>query len=177
MVIRLLGLMAQNLGINPEKLTDRFLDGMQGVRMNYYPPCPQADKVLGLSPHSDATGLTMLVQVNEVQGLQIRKDGNWIPIKPIPGAFIVNIGDILEASSNRVYRSIEHRAVINTEKERLSIAVFHCPTFNTTIGPLPDLVKDSDIYYKTVSLKDYKKFIVSSKLDGKSTLDAMKLKK
>ncbi|XP_058104214.1 S-norcoclaurine synthase 1-like [Magnolia sinica] len=174
-VIRLLGLMAQNLGINPEKLTDRFLDGMQGVRMNYYPPCPQADKVLGLSPHSDATGLTMLVQVNEVQGLQIRKDGKWVPVKPIPSAFIVNIGDVLEILSNGIYRSIEHRAVINTEKERLSIAAFHSPAMSTAIGPLPDLTKDSEAYYKTVRREDYVKFILSNKLDGKSTLDAMKL--
>ncbi|XP_058104212.1 S-norcoclaurine synthase 1-like [Magnolia sinica] len=173
--IRLLGLMAQNLGLDPEKLKDSFVDGAQGVRMNYYPPCPQADKVLGISPHSDSTGLTLLVQVNEVQGLQIRKDGKWVPVKPIPGAFIVNIGDVLEILSNGVYRSIEHRAVINTEKERLSIAAFHSPAMSTAIGPLPDLTKDSEAYYKTVSNKDYVKFIISSKLDGKSTLDAMKL--
>ena len=54
--------------------------------MNYYPPCQQADKVIGLTPHSDATRLTLLVQVNDVQGLQIKKSNTWVPIKPIPGA-------------------------------------------------------------------------------------------
>lgn len=88
--------MAKNLEVEPQKLTEMFEEGTQGVRMNYYPPCVQASKVIGLNKHSDATGLTLLIQVNEVQGLQIKKNGKWIPIKPIPGAFIVNIGDTLE---------------------------------------------------------------------------------
>ncbi|KAJ6804420.1 S-norcoclaurine synthase 1-like [Iris pallida] len=73
---RLLGAMAKNLGMQPEKFLDLFKNGVQSVRMNYYPPCPHhADKVLGLSPHSDAVGLTLLLQVNQVQGLQIRRNG------------------------------------------------------------------------------------------------------
>ncbi|KAJ0959978.1 hypothetical protein J5N97_000268 [Dioscorea zingiberensis] len=103
--------MAKSLGV--EILADMFRDGLQSVRMNYYPPCPHASKVLGLSPHSDAVGLTLLLQVNQIQGLQIKKNGGWMPIKPLPGAFIVNIGDILEILSNGKYKSIEHRAVIN----------------------------------------------------------------
>ena len=90
--------MSRNLGLNPEILPIMFEGGTQGVRMNFYPPCVQANKVMGLTPHSDATGLTLLVQVNEVQGLQIKKNGKWVPVNPIPGAFIVNIGDIVEVN-------------------------------------------------------------------------------
>ena len=97
--INLLKSMAKNLDIDPEKLARMFEDGKQGVRMNYYPPCVHADKVMGITPHSDATGLTLLVQVNEVQGLQIKKNGKWVPIRPVPGAFIVNIGDIIEVTN------------------------------------------------------------------------------
>lgn len=60
-------------GPEPGKLTSMLDDGVQGVRMNPYPPCVQANKVMGLTPHSDATGLTLLIQVNDVQGLQIKK--------------------------------------------------------------------------------------------------------
>ncbi|CAI0396516.1 unnamed protein product [Linum tenue] len=88
--------MAKNLGVEPEKLLDLFKEGVQTVRMNYYPPCEQASKVIGIAPHSDGSGLTLLNQVNEVQGLQIKKDGKWVPVDPIPGAFIVNVGDIIE---------------------------------------------------------------------------------
>ncbi|XP_057510911.1 S-norcoclaurine synthase 1-like [Actinidia eriantha] len=173
--ISLLRLMAKNLRVDPDALSSLFEDCIQGIRMNYYPPCEHASKVMGLTPHSDATGLTLLIQVNEVQGLQIKKNGKWVPIKPIPGAIIINIGDVLEILSNGEYSSIEHRAVVNPEKERLSIAGFHSPNMIATIGPFPDLVKEGGAKYKTVNVQDYLKLIVSSKLDGKSLLDHMKI--
>ncbi|KAG7955756.1 hypothetical protein I3843_11G088000 [Carya illinoinensis] len=114
LTICLLRLMAQSLGLEPKKLVSMFDEGVQGIRMNYYPPCMQANKVMGLAPHSDATGLTLLIQVNDVQGMQIKKNDKWVPIKPIPRAFIVNIGEIIEIMSNGEYKSIEHRAVENT---------------------------------------------------------------
>ncbi|KAI3859015.1 hypothetical protein MKX03_011104 [Papaver bracteatum] len=85
-----------------------FSDCYQSMRLNYYPPCPKAEQVLGFSPHSDADALTIVLQPNETEGLQIRKDGNWVPVKPIHNAFVVNIGDIMEIVSNGVYR--RHRA-------------------------------------------------------------------
>lgn len=94
----LLKLMAENLGINPQQLLNLFENGRQAFRMNYYPPCVQASKVIGVAPHSDPAGLTLLFQVNEVEGLQIKKNGKWIPIRPLPGAMIVNIGDALEVT-------------------------------------------------------------------------------
>ena len=66
------------------------------MRMNYYPPCPQPEQVIGLTPHSDAVGLTILLQINEMEGLQIKKEGMWVPVKPLPETFVVNVGDVLE---------------------------------------------------------------------------------
>lgn len=77
--------------------------------------------------------------------------------------------------SNGVYKSIEHRAVVNPEKERLSIAAFHSPNIGTMIGPLPDLVKGNAEKYKTSSYDEYLKLVVTSKLDGKSLVDQMRL--
>lgn len=93
--LSLLMLMGKKLGVDPQIFNTMFGNCIQGIRMNYYPPCAQPNKVLGLTPHSDATGLTLLIQVNEVEGLQINKNGKWVPIKPIEDAIIVNIGDIL----------------------------------------------------------------------------------
>ncbi|KAM6557444.1 hypothetical protein CsatB_004463 [Cannabis sativa] len=167
--------MSRNLGLNSETLASKFEDGTQGMRINYYPPCVEADKVIGLTPHSDATGLTLLLQVNDVQGLQIKKNGKWIVVKPVPGAFIVNIGDIIEIMSNGEYKSIEHRAVVNPEKQRISIAAFHSPHINGIVGPLPDLVKKHcKANYKTISTEDYIRLIVTNKLDGKTQLDFLK---
>ncbi|KAJ0959976.1 hypothetical protein J5N97_000266 [Dioscorea zingiberensis] len=152
-----------------------FEDCLQSVRMNYYPPCPQASKVLGLSPHSDAGALTILLQVSEVQGLQIKKNGVWLPVKPLPGAFIVNIGDIIEIMSNGKYKSIEHRVMVNTEQERMSIATIHNPRFDAKVGPLPETLEKSEPYYKTISHHEYIRMLFSSKLEGKNLLDRMKL--
>lgn len=97
--LSLLGCMAENLGLTPEKLAGPFKEGMQGVRMNYYPPCPHhADRVLGITPHSDGVGLTLLLQATPVPGLQIRRNGGWLAVEPLPGAFVVNVGDMLEVN-------------------------------------------------------------------------------
>lgn len=78
--------MAKALGMDKEEINELFQDGVQSIRMNYYPPCPQPEMALGFSPHSDADALTILYQLNETAGLQIRKDGKWLTVKPRPDA-------------------------------------------------------------------------------------------
>jgi isopenicillin N synthase-like dioxygenase len=73
-------------------------DSSLSLRLNYYPPCPQPELVLGIHPHSDAGGITLLMQDSDIEGLNIKKEDSWISVKPIPNAFIVNIGDILEVT-------------------------------------------------------------------------------
>ncbi|KEH17544.1 2OG-Fe(II) oxygenase family oxidoreductase [Medicago truncatula] len=97
--VTLIEFMSKALKIKPNELLDIFEEGSQAMRMNYYPPCPQPDQVIGLNPHSDAGTLTILLQVNEMEGLQIKKDGIWIPIRPLSDAFVVNVGDILEVTN------------------------------------------------------------------------------
>ncbi|XP_020417720.1 protein SRG1 isoform X2 [Prunus persica] len=96
LALTILSQMETALQMEAKELTKLFEDGMQSMRMNYYPPCPLPAEVIGLTPHSDSVGLTILLQVNEMDGLQVKKDGIWVPVKPLPDAFIVNIGDILE---------------------------------------------------------------------------------
>jgi len=88
--------MANALAINPKEITELFNIGTQAIRVNYYPPCPKPERVIGLKSHSDINGLTILLQISDIEGLQIKKDGQWIPVKPLPNAFIINIGDILD---------------------------------------------------------------------------------
>ncbi|KAI0488986.1 hypothetical protein KFK09_028827 [Dendrobium nobile] len=171
----LLSVMSKNLGLEQENLYDIFKDGMQSMRMNYYPPCLNPEKVLGLSPHSDAVGLTILLQVNEMKGLQIRRNGGWLAIEPLPGAFVVNIGDIIEILCNGKYKSIEHRAVVSNEKERISVAAFHTLNFGDIVGPISELAEEGKPCYRSLDFQDYMKQFFASKLDGKSLLDRMKL--
>ncbi|KAI3842720.1 hypothetical protein MKW98_015387 [Papaver atlanticum] len=94
----LLGKMAKALKMDSDEMEELFNDCSQRMKLSYYPPCPKSQQVLGMSPHSDAAALSIVLQLNETEGLQIRKDGKWIPVKPIPGALVVNIGDMIEVT-------------------------------------------------------------------------------
>ncbi|KAL0442577.1 UNVERIFIED_CONTAM: protein SRG1 [Sesamum latifolium] len=171
----LFGLIADALKIERTEVEEMFEDGMQSIRMNYYPPCPEPNKVHGLTPHSDATGLTILLQVNGVDGFQVKKDGVWLPVSPLPHAFLVNIGDVTEILSNGLYKSIEHRATVNSEKERITIAMFFNPKLKAEIGPSRSLLLKQPPLYKSMIAERYAKDFFSRKLNGKSFLDYMKI--
>jgi isopenicillin N synthase-like dioxygenase len=96
---RLLEFMAKGVGADPASLRGVFEGQAQGMRVNYYPPCrPAADRVVGLPPHTDPNGLTLLLQMShgDVQGLQVKKDGRWFAVRALDGAFVVNVADALE---------------------------------------------------------------------------------
>ena len=98
LAVTIIGCMEKALKIKTNELVELFDDICQGMRMNYYPPCPQPEHVIGLNPHSDMGMLTILLQANDIEGLQIRKDGQWISVQPLPNAFVVNLGDMLEVT-------------------------------------------------------------------------------
>ncbi|KAH0466308.1 hypothetical protein IEQ34_006411 [Dendrobium chrysotoxum] len=173
----LYGLMAKDLGVDTQDMLKMSSDQLQTVRINYYPPCKQANKVLGLSPHSDANALTVLLQANDVPGLQIRKNDKWFLIKPKPGAFIINVGDMMEIITNGRYKSIEHRAIINMEEERLSIATFHSPRLDLVLRPFPELIDSDGELYKAITVKEYTSEYFAGKLNGKNALESVKLRK
>ncbi|KAF5745597.1 protein SRG1-like [Tripterygium wilfordii] len=174
---KLLMAMARALNIEREEWVELFEDGLQSMRMTYYPQCPQPELVMGLTPHSDATGITILNQLNGVDGLEIMKDGVWIPVNCQPDAFVVNVGDILEILSNGIYSSIEHRAMVNSTKERISIAFFMYPKFEADIGPVSSLINlQNPPLFKKIGMEQYLEDFFSRKLDGKSHLEYMKIK-
>ncbi|KAG5517123.1 hypothetical protein RHGRI_037772 [Rhododendron griersonianum] len=176
LAVKILDFISKALKMKAEEMRDLFEEGTQGMRMNYYPPCPQPEKVNGLTPHSDGSGLTILLQINEMEGLQIKKDGMWVPVKPLPQTFVVNIGDALEIVTNGAYRSIEHRAVVNSGKERLSIATFYNPRVDGELGPVPSLITpETPALFRRIGVAKYFKSFLAQELDGKSHLDAMRI--
>ncbi|WCJ32347.1 2-oxoglutarate (2OG) and Fe(II)-dependent oxygenase superfamily protein [Euphorbia peplus] len=176
LAMKILSSMAKALEVDEEEIIGIFEDGHQAMRMNYYPPCPQPHKVIGLSPHSDATALTILLQLNQVEGLQIKKNRKWIPIKALPNAFIINIGDILEIMTNGIYPSIEHRATVNSEKERMSIATFFSPNNEAEIGPALSCINpEYPCLFRRIGAEDYLKTLFARELHSKSFLDTFRL--
>ncbi|KAK7335197.1 hypothetical protein VNO80_26973 [Phaseolus coccineus] len=155
----IIGQMGKALKIEEKEIKELFEDGIQMMRMNYYPPCPQPDKAIGLTPHSDSIGLTILLQLNQVEGLQIRKDGFWVPI-----------------TTNGIYKSIEHRATVNAEEERVSIATFYSPNEDGVVGPASSLIsEETPPRFRSIGVKNYFKGLFSQKLDGKSYVDGMRI--
>lgn len=84
------------LGMNKGGLLSLHKDMGRSLRVNYYPTCPNPDRVIGINPHSDATSISILLQDDDATGLEIQHDGGWVPVKPIPNSLIVNIGDVIE---------------------------------------------------------------------------------
>ncbi|CAL9160083.1 unnamed protein product [Musa hybrid cultivar] len=138
----------------------------QHMAVNYYPKCPEPELTYGLQAHTDPNALTVLLQDPNVAGLQVLKDGKWIAVNPQPDALVINIGDQLQALSNGRYRSVRHRAVVNSERERISVASFLCPSNSVVINPPEKLVGErARPVYRTYTYDEYYKKFWSRNLD------------
>ncbi|XP_038697761.1 protein SRG1-like isoform X2 [Tripterygium wilfordii] len=147
--------MARSLNLEDNSFLSQFgEEANMFARFNFYPPCPKPDVVLGLKPHADGSGITMVLQDKEVEGLQFLKDSKWFRAPIVPEALLINIGDQVEIMSNGFFKSPMHRAVISKEKQRISLAVFSAPGPDQEIEPLDELVSQTrPKSYK--KLKDY----------------------
>jgi isopenicillin N synthase-like dioxygenase len=90
-----MGAISESLGLKSDYIQTVFKDGIQIGVLNLYPQCPEPDETMGIAPHSDHGGLTILLQ-NDVGGLQVRHEGRWVAVEPSPNAFVVNVSDHLE---------------------------------------------------------------------------------
>lgn len=171
-------LLSQNLGLEEDQLLNAF-GGEENIgaclRVNFYPKCPQPDLTLGLSEHSDPGGLTLLLPDENVAGLQVRKGQNWVTVKPVPNAFIVNIGDQMQVLSNAIYKSVEHRVIANSVKDRVSLALFYNPKSDLLIQPAKKLVtKDRPALYAPMTFDQYRLFIRTKGPCGKAQVESLK---
>ncbi|KAJ1382797.1 Oxoglutarate/iron-dependent dioxygenase [Sesbania bispinosa] len=144
--------------------------GLQVFAVNLYPPCPQPQLALGMPPHSDHGFLTFLMQ-NGIGGLQVKHDGKWVNVSPLPKCLVVNIGDQLEAVSNGRYASVLHRAILNNRDTRISVVVANGPAPDKEIGPALELLEKEKPLFKSIKYQDYYHIQQKSRLADKSGLD------
>lgn len=143
----------------------------ESMLLNYYPACPDPSLTLGVGGHSDPGMLTVLMQ-DEVGGLQVLKDDEWVEVKPVPDALVINVGDQIQILTNGRYTSVEHRAVTNAGKARMSIPCFFSPAVDARIAPLARFVNEKNpALYRETRFGDYSKNFFSRPLDSKSNLD------
>ncbi|KAI3691926.1 hypothetical protein L6452_31729 [Arctium lappa] len=153
--LRLIEAISESLGLERDYIGKQLGSHGQHMALNYYPPCPQPDLTYGLPGHTDGNLITVLLQ-DDVAGLQVLRDGQWVAVDPVPNTFIVNIGDQMQVLSNDKYKSVLHRAVVNCEKERISIPTFYCPSPDAVIGPAPKLVTDDQpAVYRRFTYEEY----------------------
>ncbi|KAK9742345.1 hypothetical protein RND81_03G165700 [Saponaria officinalis] len=174
---RLTKVLSSNLGLEEDYLQKAFGGDDVGacLRANFYPKCPQPDLTLGLSPHSDPGGMTILLPDNDVPGLQVRKGNKWITVKPAPHAFIVNMGDQIQVISNARYKSVEHRVIVNPNMERVSLAFFYNPRGDLVIEPAKELVTREDPpLYPSMTFNEYRLYIRLNGPRGKSQVESLK---
>ncbi|KAI8546100.1 hypothetical protein RHMOL_Rhmol07G0090000 [Rhododendron molle] len=161
LTLRLLGAISESLGLDRDYVSGQLGSHGQHMAMNYYPPCPEPELTYGLPGHTDPNLITILLQ-DDVPGLQVLHKGKWVAVNPIPNTFIINIGDQMQVISNDRYKSVLHRAVVNSDRERISIPTFYCPSPDAVIGPAPELVDDEDrrpaVYKKFTYQEYYDKF-------------------
>ncbi|BAZ37111.1 2OG-Fe(II) oxygenase [Calothrix sp. NIES-4101] len=106
-------------------------------RIFNYPPDTVRldDERWGVGEHTDYGVLTILKQDN-LGGLQIKSNSGWIAAPPIPGAFVCNIGDMLDRMTRGLYRSTPHRVQNFSEKNRFSFPFFFDPNFDAEVKPI-----------------------------------------
>ncbi|MCR6632787.1 MAG: isopenicillin N synthase family oxygenase [Magnetospirillum sp.] len=125
----------------PEGHFDRFVTKPTSqLRLIHYPEndLPVDEHHLGIGSHTDYECFTLLHATGP--GLQVVDiSGEWVDAPPLPGAFVVNIGDMLEAWSNGRFVATSHR-VINTRRERYSFPLFFATDYDTVVEPLPQCV-------------------------------------
>ena len=134
-----------SLGLPPDRLANSFAPTHTSfLRLNYYPvedplsdlPEEAGDGAdLGIHHHSDAGAVTILIQ-DSVGGLQVFKDGYWYDVEPVDGAFVVNIGDMVQVWSNDTYRAALHRVQAMSLTDRYSFPFFYNPAYGAIIEPL-----------------------------------------
>ncbi|XP_010270531.1 PREDICTED: 1-aminocyclopropane-1-carboxylate oxidase homolog 1-like [Nelumbo nucifera] len=173
----LMEILSEGLGLERGTLKELSCLEARVMAAHYYPYCPQPDLTFGITSHTDPGALTVVLQ-NHIGGLQVKNGGDWVDIKPVDGALVINVGDILQILTNDEYRSVEHRVLANPFRDpRVSIAIFFNPSKRGNLfGPLPELVsEEKPALYRPFQFSEFMRRFFTKELDGKSLINYFRL--
>ncbi|MGZ5899452.1 MAG: isopenicillin N synthase family dioxygenase [Reyranella sp.] len=158
---QMLHLFALGLGLPEDTFDEYFHKPMLMLRLLHYPPqAPdESGDHIGTRPHTDTGCFTILAQ-DQIGGLEIlTKSGEWVFVPPLPGSYVVNIGEMMKAWTDGIFASTPHRVVNRYGAERYSVPFFVNPDYDAIFRPLmrnPDPVEAPKLHSTIDTDKDIK---------------------
>lgn len=139
LTLTVLGLIARTLPYGPN-VFEKFTADIPSVtlRLLRYPPAQKTEKrQLGASAHTDFGAITLLLQ-DENPGLEVldTATNTFVPIRPNPYAYVVNIGDMLSKWTKNEYKSSVHRVINHSPCDRYSVVFFFEGNLDCQLNPL-----------------------------------------
>jgi isopenicillin N synthase-like dioxygenase len=105
------------------------------IKIVHYPATAASSQ--GVGAHRDSGVLTLLLAEPGSEGLQVRgRDGDWLDVPAVAGAFIVNIGELLEFATGGYLRATEHRVDLRQTADRISVPYFFNPRLDAQMPTL-----------------------------------------
>jgi isopenicillin N synthase-like dioxygenase len=141
----LMRIFALGLGLPETYFDDKVDRHITLFNATHYPAltAPPLPGQLRAGAHSDYGSLTILKTEDAPGGLQVQdKQGSWIDVTPVPGTFIINLGDLMAEWTNDRWVSTMHRVVTPpldaaARSRRLSLVFFHQPNYDAVVECLP----------------------------------------
>lgn len=138
---KLLRAWALALGAEASYFDQHFGEPQTLLKIVRYPGTDDPTPQQGVGAHKDSGVLTLLWVEPGKGGLQVERDGQWVDAPPVPGAFVVNIGEMLEYATNGYLTATNHRVISpRYPEERISIPFFFNPALDAhfPLITLPD---------------------------------------
>ncbi|KAL8465051.1 hypothetical protein ACS0TY_034509 [Phlomoides rotata] len=144
------------LGLPPNFLNEYNQDRRWDLMTTkHYFPATETENV-GISKHEDGNIITFVFQ-DDVGGLEVLRDGHWIPLLPSCGTLVVNLGDVIQVLTNKKFKSATHRVVRKEGRRRFSYLFFYSLEGDKWVEPLPHFTTEigEAPKYRGFLYKDY----------------------
>jgi isopenicillin N synthase-like dioxygenase len=184
---RICAALEMHLGLQPGELTQYMTKPISQLRLLHYVRARESTNKssVNMGAHTDYECLTLLHQ--RQKGLQVMtRDDDWVDVPVRPEAYVINIGDMLEAWTNGVFHSTPHR-VLNQSPERFSMPYFVAANYDAVVQPFDELTSQDNppkyegfcagVHLERMLLRDFPYLreregskVWSSKIDGRNAV-------